>query len=126
MFWIKDKEAFVATEEFGQDLEHVEVLQRKFEEFQKDMASQVNKDIFFRFKISQRIPHEFLKEFPQNSQNSQRIPRQFDLEHVEILQLKFEEFQKDIASQVNILFMTYLHQTTNFVFPNFPTIFFSI
>ena len=40
MFWIKDKEAFVATEEFGQDLEHVEVLQRKFEEFQKDMASQ--------------------------------------------------------------------------------------
>ena len=45
MFWIKDKEAFVATEEFGQDLEHVEVLQRKFEEFQKDMASQVNKDL---------------------------------------------------------------------------------
>ena len=49
MFWIKDKEAFVATEEFGQDLEHVEVLQRKFEEFQKDMASQVNKDFFFSF-----------------------------------------------------------------------------
>ena len=47
MFWIKDKEAFVATEEFGQDLEHVEVLQRKFEEFQKDMASQVNKDVSF-------------------------------------------------------------------------------
>ena len=68
MFWIKDKEAFVATEEFGQDLEHVEVLQRKFEEFQKDMASQVNKDIFFRFRIHQRIPHEFLKEFPKNSQ----------------------------------------------------------
>ena len=52
MFWIKDKEAFVATEEFGQDLEHVEVLQRKFEEFQKDMASQVNKDIvFFHLRI---------------------------------------------------------------------------
>ena len=67
MFWIKDKEAFVATEEFGQDLEHVEVLQRKFEEFQKDMASQVNKD-FFRFRIHQRIPQEFLKEFPENSQ----------------------------------------------------------
>merc|ERR1711892_334918 len=28
------------TEEFGHDLEHVEVLQRKFDEFQKDMASQ--------------------------------------------------------------------------------------
>lgn len=40
MFWIKDKEAFVTADEFGQDLEHVEVLQRKFDEFQKDMASQ--------------------------------------------------------------------------------------
>ncbi|XP_051167041.1 spectrin alpha chain [Leptopilina boulardi] len=40
MFWIKDKEAFVTNEDFGQDLEHVEVLQRKFDEFQKDMASQ--------------------------------------------------------------------------------------
>ncbi|XP_013775722.1 spectrin alpha chain-like isoform X2 [Limulus polyphemus] len=40
MFWINDKEAFVTTEEFGQDLEHVEVLQRKFDEFHKDMASQ--------------------------------------------------------------------------------------
>ncbi|KAL1139006.1 hypothetical protein AAG570_009067 [Ranatra chinensis] len=40
MFWIKDKETFVTTDEFGHDLEHVEVLQRKFDEFQKDMASQ--------------------------------------------------------------------------------------
>ncbi len=40
MFWINDKEAFVTTDEIGQDLEHVEVLQRKFDEFQKDMASQ--------------------------------------------------------------------------------------
>lgn len=40
MFWINDKETFVTTDEFGQDLEHVEVLQRKFDEFQKDMASQ--------------------------------------------------------------------------------------
>lgn len=31
---------FVSVEEFGQDLEHVEVLQRKFDEFQKDMAAQ--------------------------------------------------------------------------------------
>ena len=27
------------TEEFGRDLEHVEVLQKKFDEFQKDMAN---------------------------------------------------------------------------------------
>ncbi|KAJ8920410.1 hypothetical protein NQ315_005276 [Exocentrus adspersus] len=40
MFWINEKSAFLSTEEFGQDLEHVEVLQRKFDEFQKDMASQ--------------------------------------------------------------------------------------
>jgi spectrin alpha len=40
MFWINDKEAFVTAHEFGHDLEHVEVLQRKFEEFQKDMSSQ--------------------------------------------------------------------------------------
>ncbi|XP_076343494.1 spectrin alpha chain-like isoform X2 [Tachypleus tridentatus] len=40
MSWISDKETFVTTEEFGQDLEHVEVLQRKFDEFQKDMANE--------------------------------------------------------------------------------------
>ena len=42
LFWINDKEAFVTAEEFGHDLEHVEVLQRKFDEFQKDMATQVS------------------------------------------------------------------------------------
>ena len=40
MYWINDKEAYVTSEEFGVDLEHVEVLQRKFDEFQKDMAAQ--------------------------------------------------------------------------------------
>ncbi|KOB75710.1 Alpha Spectrin, partial [Operophtera brumata] len=40
MFWIHDKETFVSADEFGSDLEHVEVLQRKFDEFQKDMAAQ--------------------------------------------------------------------------------------
>lgn len=40
LLWIQDKEAFVTADEFGTDLEHVEVLQRKFDEFQKDMASQ--------------------------------------------------------------------------------------
>ncbi|KAL5013103.1 hypothetical protein ScPMuIL_011654 [Solemya velum] len=39
MFWITDKEAFVTSEEFGQDLEHVEVLQKKFDEFQKDLQN---------------------------------------------------------------------------------------
>ena len=40
LLWISDKETFVTADEFGTDLEHVEVLQRKFDEFQKDMASQ--------------------------------------------------------------------------------------
>uniref|UniRef100_A0A8C0LAT4 Spectrin alpha chain, non-erythrocytic 1 n=1 Tax=Canis lupus dingo TaxID=286419 RepID=A0A8C0LAT4_CANLU len=39
MDWINDKEAIVTSEELGQDLEHVEVLQKKFEEFQTDMAA---------------------------------------------------------------------------------------
>lgn len=34
------QETFVSSDEFGSDLEHVEVLQRKFDEFQKDMAAQ--------------------------------------------------------------------------------------
>uniref|UniRef100_A0A8B9KVP8 Spectrin alpha chain, non-erythrocytic 1 n=1 Tax=Astyanax mexicanus TaxID=7994 RepID=A0A8B9KVP8_ASTMX len=37
--WITDKEAIVTSEELGQDLEHVEVLQKKFEEFQTDLAA---------------------------------------------------------------------------------------
>lgn len=41
LFWINEKVAFVTADEFGHDLEHVEVLQRKFDEFQKDMATQV-------------------------------------------------------------------------------------
>ncbi len=29
----------MTSEEFGQDLEHVEVLQKKFDEFQKDLVN---------------------------------------------------------------------------------------
>ncbi|CAH1785763.1 unnamed protein product [Owenia fusiformis] len=39
MFWIVDKEAFVSSSEIGQDLEHVEALQKKFDEFNKDLAN---------------------------------------------------------------------------------------
>uniref|UniRef100_A0AAQ4Q8H5 Spectrin alpha, non-erythrocytic 1 n=1 Tax=Gasterosteus aculeatus aculeatus TaxID=481459 RepID=A0AAQ4Q8H5_GASAC len=37
--WISDKEAIASSEELGQDLEHVELLQKKFEEFQTDLAA---------------------------------------------------------------------------------------
>lgn len=48
MSWINDKEAFVSTDELGRDLEHVELLQRKFDEFKKDMAGQESRiqDVF--------------------------------------------------------------------------------
>ncbi|XP_022101019.1 spectrin alpha chain, non-erythrocytic 1-like isoform X4 [Acanthaster planci] len=39
MFWIRDKETFASSVETGLDLEHVEVLQKKFDEFQKDLAA---------------------------------------------------------------------------------------
>ena len=39
IFWISDKETFVNSEETGHDLEHVQVLQKKYEEFQKDLSN---------------------------------------------------------------------------------------
>lgn len=39
IFWIMDKEAFVNSQETGNDLEHVQVLQKKYEEFQKDLSN---------------------------------------------------------------------------------------
>lgn len=39
LFWIGDKETFVNSEELGHDLEHVQVLQKKYEEFQKDLSN---------------------------------------------------------------------------------------
>ncbi|XP_069465274.1 spectrin alpha chain, non-erythrocytic 1 isoform X5 [Ambystoma mexicanum] len=56
MDWINDKEAIVTSEELGQDLEHVEVLQKKFEEFQTDLAAheeRVNEVNLFAGKLVQ-------------------------------------------------------------------------
>lgn len=39
LFWINDKEVLVNSEETGHDLEHVQVLQKKYEEFQKDLSN---------------------------------------------------------------------------------------
>ncbi|KAM9327207.1 spectrin alpha chain, non-erythrocytic 1 isoform 3-T3 [Gastrophryne carolinensis] len=54
--WINDKEAIATSEELGQDLEHVEVLQKKFEEFQTDLAAheeRVNEVNQFASKLAQ-------------------------------------------------------------------------
>jgi spectrin alpha len=37
LFWIRDKKAFVSADDLGSDLEHVEVMQRKFEDFLKEL-----------------------------------------------------------------------------------------
>lgn len=62
MFWIADKEAFVTSDEFGQDLEHVEVLQKKFDEFQKDLQNHEDKvaevNTLAEQLISDRHPEE--------------------------------------------------------------------
>ena len=36
--WISDKEALASADELGKDIEHVEALKKKFEDFQKDVA----------------------------------------------------------------------------------------
>ena len=35
MYWIRDKETFLMTDDAGRDLEHVLNMQRKFDDFQK-------------------------------------------------------------------------------------------
>ncbi|TPP57241.1 Spectrin alpha chain non-erythrocytic [Fasciola gigantica] len=40
LFWIREKETYVTSEEYGSDLEHVEALQKKFDEFLKDLEFQ--------------------------------------------------------------------------------------
>lgn len=37
LYWIKDKMTFVSSDDLGTDLEHVEVMQRKFDEFLKEL-----------------------------------------------------------------------------------------
>ncbi|GMR45924.1 hypothetical protein PMAYCL1PPCAC_16119, partial [Pristionchus mayeri] len=39
LYWIRDKESFVSIEDMGMDLEHVEVLQRKFDDFLKELSN---------------------------------------------------------------------------------------
>uniref|UniRef100_A0A8I5ZKH2 Spectrin, alpha, non-erythrocytic 1 n=1 Tax=Rattus norvegicus TaxID=10116 RepID=A0A8I5ZKH2_RAT len=74
MDWINDKEAIVTSEELGQDLEHVEVLQKKFEEFQTDLAAheeRVNEVNQFAAKlIQEQHPEEELIKTKQEEVNA--------------------------------------------------------
>ena len=74
LFWINDKEAFVTAEEFGLDLEHVEVLQRKFDEFQKDMTSQE-----FRIQeVSDTAERIISQQHPESDQVANKKKEVFD------------------------------------------------
>uniref|UniRef100_A0A8C4YSK9 Spectrin alpha chain, non-erythrocytic 1 n=1 Tax=Gopherus evgoodei TaxID=1825980 RepID=A0A8C4YSK9_9SAUR len=72
--WINDKEAIVTSEELGQDLEHVEVLQKRFEEFQTDLAAheeRVNEVNQFAGKlIQEQHPEEELIKSKQDEVNA--------------------------------------------------------
>ncbi|KAK2504466.1 hypothetical protein MC885_000975, partial [Smutsia gigantea] len=74
MDWINDKEAIVTSEELGQYLEHVEVLQKKYEEFQTDMAAheeRVNKVNQIATKlIQEQHPEEELIKTKQDEVNA--------------------------------------------------------
>ena len=39
MAWISDREAVASSEEFGKDLDHVEMLQKNFADFMKDLEA---------------------------------------------------------------------------------------
>ncbi|KAL4825844.1 hypothetical protein H8958_012048 [Nasalis larvatus] len=73
MDWINDKARF-EKKELGQDLEHVEVLQKKFEEFQTDMAAheeRVNEVNQFAAKlIQEQHPEEELIKTKQDEVNA--------------------------------------------------------
>ncbi|XP_077987102.1 spectrin alpha chain, non-erythrocytic 1-like isoform X2 [Glandiceps talaboti] len=58
MYWIKDKEAFCASVETGVDLEHVEVLQKKFDEFQKDLQAHEDRVIEVNSEADKLIAEE--------------------------------------------------------------------
>ncbi|KAF5401772.1 Spectrin alpha chain non-erythrocytic [Paragonimus heterotremus] len=63
LFWIREKETYVTSEDYGNDLEHVEVLQKKFEEFLKDLEYQEQRaqDVYEK-------EEELLKEeFPEDA-----------------------------------------------------------
>lgn len=39
LYWIREKETYVTAEDMGMDLEHVEILQRKFDDFLKELGN---------------------------------------------------------------------------------------
>nr|CAH8845608.1 unnamed protein product [Trichobilharzia regenti] len=63
LLWIREKETYVTSEDFGQDLEHVETLRKRFDEFTKDLEYRKS-----RFEDIYPKRDELLKEeFPEDA-----------------------------------------------------------
>ena len=58
---VPKQEAIVTSEELGQDLEHVEVLQKKFEEFHVRQAREVNSGVLWPGQQSKHIGERWCK-----------------------------------------------------------------
>ncbi|KAH8851040.1 Spectrin alpha chain [Schistosoma japonicum] len=59
LFWTREKETYVTSEDFGQDLEHVEALQKKFDEFMKDLEYQESRAEDIYCKADALLKEEF-------------------------------------------------------------------
>ncbi|CAH8447491.1 unnamed protein product [Schistosoma bovis] len=59
LFWTREKETYVTSEDFGQDLEHVEALQKKFDEFMKDLEYQESRAEDIYHKADELLKEEF-------------------------------------------------------------------
>lgn len=89
MYWIRDKEAMISSGDIGQDLEHVEVLQKKFDEFKKDMASQ---EIHIN-EIERDASNLIQKDHPEKDQIAKRAAeiREAWLRLIELRRLREEK-----------------------------------
>lgn len=57
--WIHEKESTLTNEEMGSDLEQVEVLQKKFDDFQKVMSVVFRLFCFLSLILSPKILHDY-------------------------------------------------------------------
>nr|CAH8831795.1 unnamed protein product [Trichobilharzia regenti] len=63
LFWIREKETYTTSEDFGQDLEHVQTPQKRFDEFTRDLEYQESRaeDIYRKGDELQK------EEFPEDA-----------------------------------------------------------
>ncbi|KXJ20343.1 Spectrin alpha chain, non-erythrocytic 1 [Exaiptasia diaphana] len=80
--WINDKEAIVTSEEVGKDYEHVEAMQKKFDDFQKDLtANEVRiKELTV---LAERLKEEHYTEYEMIQEMIEKLTQKWkDLNHM--------------------------------------------